>query len=63
MALTSMSFFNCGDNMEVRCFDEDSEMPIILTSKENHSKVIYSLSIKEATDLRNFIDEHLKLVE
>lgn len=52
-------FFGDNDiNMTVNCFDEDSEMSIVIRGPKK--KCIYSMNIWEAKELVKFIKGHLK---
>lgn len=52
-------FSNTDKNtMTVNCPDEDSEMSIVI--RDNGKKSIYSMSIWEAEQLRDFLKAHIK---
>ena len=53
-------FFSTTDKntMTINCPDEDSEMSIVI--RDNGRKCIYSMSIWEAEQLRDFLKAHIK---
>lgn len=53
-------FFSNTDvnSMTVNCFDEDSEMSIII--RDNGKKAIYSMTVWEVKELKKWLNEHLK---
>ena len=53
-------FFSTTDKntMTINCPDEDSEMSIVV--RDNGRKAIYSMTIWEAEQLRDFLKAHIK---
>ena len=52
-------FFSTGDSaMTVHCFDEDSDMAIVI--RDGGKKAIYTMSEWEVKELKKWLTEHLK---
>jgi len=52
-------FFSVGDSsMTAHCFDEDSEMSIVI--RNGRKKVIYTMTEWEVKELKKWLTEHLK---
>lgn len=60
-SLTSHTFKCNGRKLIVNCFDEDSEMSIVISDSGRKSKSVFSLTIDEAEDLARFINHHVKI--
>lgn len=54
----NIMFGDYGNTMTVSCFDEDSEMSIVIRSEK--SKAVYSMNIWEVKQLKKWLNEHLK---
>ncbi len=51
-------FVNYTTSMTVTCFDEDSEMHIIV--RDGKQKAIYTMPVDEVKRLKKWLNEHLK---
>ena len=55
-----MDFTNGENSLRIHCFDEDSEMKLVIKRSPRSLPAAYQLTLSEAKELRDFLSKHIR---